>query len=74
MPDEISTICSSLLVADIVQHPEKYPSKIAAVRKVCKTMATELGMTRTDLLPTLATKLDEFQKMDDAPEDPYLAS
>ena len=61
--DEISTICSCLLTAEIIIHAEKYPDRLGAVRKVCKMLAQELGVTRADLKPLLQTKLDEFQKI-----------
>ena len=39
-------------------HPNEYPNK--AVRKLCKVLAAELGMTKADL-PKLQTKLEVFQ-------------
>ena len=49
------------MVAELLLHPDKYPDKLAATRKVCKLLASELGMTRADLRPALQAKLDEFQ-------------
>lgn len=59
--EEVALICSSLVTCEILVHPENYPEKLPAVRKVCKMLAMELGMTRTDLKPVLAAKLEEFQ-------------
>ena len=68
MRDQISSICSSLLVGELILHPEKYPQKLAAVRKVCKVLAQELGMARADLSPVLSNKLEEFLKTEEFKE------
>lgn len=58
-------ICSSLLMGDLVLNRSKYESDpLAAMRKACKTLATELGMTRADLSPALQHNLIEFMKAD----------
>lgn len=69
MRDLISTIASCLLVGEVVMNEAKYPQKLTAVRKVCKTLAQELGMTRADLKPFLSEKLEEFQKSEDDPQE-----
>lgn len=49
------------MVTELLLHSEKYPDRLAATRKVCKMLASELGMTRADLKPSLQAKFDEFQ-------------
>lgn len=55
-------------------NAEKYPDRLASVRKACKTLANEVGMTRSDLKPNLQTKPDEFLKAADHPADEQLGS
>lgn len=65
-------MCSSITVLELVTFPDHYPDKLAAVRKLCRMLAAELGMTKADLHPNLLTKLEEFQKADDPPASEQL--
>ena len=71
---DVASITSAILVCELLVHREKYPDKLAAVRKLCKGLAAELGMAKADLNPILIRKMEEFQKSGDpAEESEYLA-
>lgn len=65
----MASVGSSLLILRLILFPEECPDRLAGVRKGCKFLASELGMTRADLHPVLQAKLEVFQKgPDDVPE------
>lgn len=45
------------MVGELVINEKKYPDKLASARKICATMAKQLGLTRSDLSEHLQAKL-----------------